>query len=392
MSTVAEPPPSPAVPSPAVPPPVGPAARPEPAGLRVPAPRAGGRAAPLPVDPEALVGVLREHYDLGPCTSWRRAERGMSNASLFVTTADGPVVLRRSHEGKTPAAAAFEAGVLAHLVERGYPAPPVVETRGGEPFAVVDGLVHLVTRLLPGDHPAGRPSAEQARSVARGLARYHSLVAGLPLRGAPSRSATLDALADPVPRLLEEAAGPACRHLAADAAAALGTALRGLAEQAAAVRGALLARRDALTSLVVHGSYGRSAVLLAGDELTGVLDYDRATLDLLDVDLVYALKSFCRPAAGRGEPGPDPDLARAFLAAYCQERPLAAADVEALPLVTAALRLAKVGRKCANLLARAERTPDLTAAAERFAGTVATEVARGRWADEHPLDLAVRAQ
>ena len=53
-------------------------------------------------------------------------------------------------------------------------------------------------------------------------------------------------------------------------------------------------RQDSLTSLVIHASYGRSALLFLGDNLGGVLDLDRSAHDLLGFDLAYALKAFCR--------------------------------------------------------------------------------------------------
>ena len=74
-------------------------------------------------------------------------------------------------------------------------------------------------------------------------------------------------------------------------------ASRYLQDEAVLLEHELQERHAELTRLVVHGSYGRTAVLLTGPEVTGVVDLDRSTHDLLAMDVAYALKSFCRSSA-----------------------------------------------------------------------------------------------
>jgi ATP-binding cassette subfamily B protein len=375
----------------AAPPPTGDGELGDRALLRAPAWREHGRGIAEAFDAGQLMRMLEERYDLGTWRSWERTDKGHSNVSFFVETDAGRVVLRRSHGLKTVAGAQFECGLLDHLTGVGYPAPRVVRTADDGILVEADGVVHMVMELLPGGHCEDGNRAQVAQA-ARGLARYHAVVADLPVLGAPARSSALFALSSPGQRQLDVAFELVAPHLGDAARAELRAGFDELARAMSQLHDDLGERQDSLTSLVIHGSYGRSALLFLGDNLSGVLDFDRSAHDLLGFDLAYALKAFCRsgPVRAAGV-GMDADLCAAFLADYSEQAPLAGADLDALPLLLCAQRLVKVVKKCDNIIAKAARATQAGKDADKFAGLVQREVQRVRWLADHATDFAAAA-
>ncbi len=349
--------------------------------------RQGGRLPSAAIDEDGLVAVLEEAYDLGRWRSWRRTEKGSSNTSWFVGTDAGDVVLRRSHNLKTVAGAEFECALIDHLRGHGYPAPPVVRTRDGAILVQVDGVLHMVMRLMPGQGYDPDDPAHLA-AVGSGLGRYHALVAELATPAERAGSSALASLGQVGRENLSAAVEVVAPLLPADAAADLRADARYLADRMERLGAGLGERQDALTALVVHGSYGQSAVLLSEGRLTAVLDFDRAAHDLLGLDLAYALKAFCRPGElRRSEIGLDPDRCRAFLQHYRGQAPLAGADLAAMPEVFEAQRLVKVVKKCDNLLTKQAMVPQQDKDAVKFSLILARECARVRWLTDNPFTL-----
>lgn len=139
---------------------------------------------------------------------------------------------------------------------------------------------------------------------------------------------------------------------------------------------------------MIHGSYGQSAVLVDGNKLTGVLDFDRSAHDLLALDLAYALRSFCREIPIRPSgPSVNVDLGRAFLHHYRSQAPLPDADLAALPEVFQAQRLIVVAKKCQNLLTKQAIVPRQSREALGFALLLQRECARLRWITHNPFPV-----
>jgi Ser/Thr protein kinase RdoA (MazF antagonist) len=348
-------------------------------------PRQGGRLPSTGVDEGPLFSALEDAYDLGRWHEWRRTEKGSSNTSWFVRTDAGDVVLRRSHNLKTVAGAEFECALIDHLRGYGYPAPPVHRTRDGAILVQVDGVLHMVMHLMPG---RGYDDPEHLAEVARGLGRYHAIVSELPILGEREHSSALASLGRLGQENLYSAVEVAAPLLPPDAGAALREDARFIADRMEQLNVELGKRQEDLTSVVIHGSYGRSAVLLSEGRLTGVLDFDRAEQDLLGLDLAYALKAFCRggPVRSSGV-GIDPEMCRAFVHHYRSQAPLAKADLAAMPDVFQAQRLIKIAKKCDNLLAKQATIPQQPKDAVKFAMVLERECARVRWLTDHPFTL-----
>ncbi|GAA3104305.1 hypothetical protein GCM10010464_79370 [Pseudonocardia yunnanensis] len=356
--------------------------------LRSPVHRQGGRLPCAAVDEGHLFAVLEQAYDLGRWHEWRRTDKGSSNTSWFVRTDAGDVVLRRSHNLKTVAAAEFECALIDHLRGHSYPAPPVHRTRDGAILVQVDGVLHMVMHLMPG---RGYDDPAHLAAVAKGLGRYHAIVSEL-TSSAERHSTALASLGRLGQENLSSAVEVAAPLLPHDGAAMLREDARFIADRMEHLNVELGERQGELTSLVIHASYGRSAVLLSEGRLTGVLDFDRAAQDLLGLDLAYALKAFCRggPVRRTGV-GIDPDMCRVFLQHYRSQAPLAEADLAAMPEVFQAQRLIKIAKKCDNLLAKQATIPQQPKDAVKFALVLERECARMRWLSDNPFTLTENA-
>jgi Ser/Thr protein kinase RdoA (MazF antagonist) len=92
------------------------------------------------------------------------------NASWLIGTA---LVLRRYHDGATPADLAYEHAVLHHLADAGWAVPVPV----GDLIEDA-GLWYCLTRRVPGHAVSGESPAQQARR-GRDLARLHVALRGL---------------------------------------------------------------------------------------------------------------------------------------------------------------------------------------------------------------------
>jgi Ser/Thr protein kinase RdoA (MazF antagonist) len=339
-----------------------------------------GRVRPPEFDEARVLAAVEPAYLLGRWHSWRRAELGASNVSWFVETDAGDVVLRRSHPLKTTAGARFECALIDVLCASGFPAPEVQRTRDGEVLVELDGVVHMVMRRLPGT-AYDKESPAHLAAAARGLARYHRIVSRIPPLADARGSFELSRLGASGQETLAAAVEVVAAELAADARAALRADARYLAEEMARTHEQLAGRRDELATGIAHGSYGQTALLLTGDELSGVLDYDRAAHDLLGLDLAYALDAFCRPGPVRREGvGLDPGRAGSFLTHYRAQTPLTDRDLRAVPALLRAQRLGKVVKKCQNALTvHAATTRDHPVDVVRFARALDRERARIRW-------------
>lgn len=353
--------------------------------------RQGGRLPVTPVDEPALFPVLEEAYGLGRWRAWQRTEKGMSNISWFVRTDAGEFVLRRSHNLKTVAGAEFECALIDLLRGHGFPAPPIQRTRDGAVQVQVDGVLHMVMRLMPGreyDHG----DANQLKAAALGLARYHAIVSELTVPGGRERSSGLASIGQLGQEKLYAAVHVVEPLLAAGARAALRENARYLADRMERLNVGLGERQEDLTSLVIHGSYGQSAVLVDGDQLTAVLDFDRSVLDLLDLDVVYALRSFCREIPSRqSAEGIDLDRCRTFLRHYRSQAPWTEADLAAMPELFQVQRLIVIAKKCDNLLTKQSIVPRQPKDAVKFALLLERECARLRWLTNNPWTLTEEA-
>ena len=288
------------------------------------------------IAPATLERVLG-HYDLGGSHRVAGPGGGTANLNLAIETPRGRFFFRRRNPRYSSAEqVAYEHALMRHLAAKGVGGPLPVETRDGL-TAVRDGddlyeLQHLVegAQFEP-------DSLGQLRAAGVALAEFH---------------AALDDFVPPVPKRLPRYDDPkAIRagyesllpHATPEQRETIGQILDAVARLEADFPDAVY---QTLPHCIIHGDYHPANVLFDRDRIAGIFDLDwvsrqprvrdlsdgiyyfagrrEATLDGGDI---YSLTRGLRYDVGR---------ARIFLDAYRALRPVAEAELRALPHVAAA--------------------------------------------------------
>jgi homoserine kinase type II len=343
----------------------------------------------LAVLPHQVVEALRKAYDIGDWLDWQRTPQGSTNISFFVTTSSGRYVLRCSTARKSLDAMRFEVQLIEYLRNRGYPAPTIIQTRRGEGYAEHNGVFYLVTAFIPG-RPYDPENVNHLLAAGRGLGLYHRLVKEFP--GPPyfRPSPVLNSLGPTgtwSPSRVSPLAG--C-FLSADEQKRLNSDFSYIASQFIDVQRELTELYPRLNKLIIHGSFGRSALIFDGEELIGIVDYDRATYGICGMDLAYTVKAFCRIHDQYSEEyrvGFDYSRYRELILAYQEVEPLTREEIQVLPLIFREQRLMKVLNKCNNLLTKDAVVPQEAKDVRKLATMAAREAIRLRWLEAHSEDL-----
>lgn len=266
---------------------------------------------------------LCQRLGLGALTALQGIHSGIENTNYYATTVRGQWVLTL-FERLSAVQLPYYLQLMQHLAARGIPVPAPQPAADGHLVHTLAGKPASVVTRLPGSHRL-RPDAEHAAQVGAMLARMH-------LAGADF------ALQQPHLRGLEwwlETAPVVLPHLAPEQATLLQEELAFQQHLAASPAGRALPRGP------IHADLFRDNVMFddtAGpDRLCGFFDFYFAGTDTLLFDVAVCLNDWCAdPASG----ALDEPRAAAFIAAYENERPLAAGEVRALPalLRAAALR------------------------------------------------------
>jgi Ser/Thr protein kinase RdoA (MazF antagonist) len=336
----------------------------------------------------ADVDLLRRAYDIGEWLTWDRTPTGYTNHSFFIVASTGKYVLRRSNihwkTRKDADAMRFEARLIDHLRERGYPAPQVIPTREGDRHFTHQGAFYLMTAFIAGD-PCEEGNTAHLLAAGEALGRYHRLVRTL---NGPSYA--------PAPILEPRAISALDRaeHLVAPFLSAverrhLQDQTSYLRSQFAGIPRALTEGYPALTKQVIHGSFSETCLIFAGDALAGVLDYDRARYEAVATDLAIAIISFCHHKGRDERYWIDLDYARCrdLMAAYLEVNPLPEEELRALPLILRQHSAIKALKRCTNFLWRNSVAPQEEARHRKLAKRLEAGAARLRWLEEHSREL-----
>ena len=339
--------------------------------------------------PPQVVDALSKAYDIGEWLDWQRTPQGSTNISFFVTASSGRYVLRCSTARKSLDAVRFEVQLIGYLRNRGYPTPTIIQTRQGEGYTEHNGTFYLMTAFIPGSaYDPENPS--HLLAAGRGLGLYHQLVKEFPgtpyFRPSPVLS-SLGPTGTWSPTRVSPLAG---RFLGADEQKRLNSDFSYISRQFIDVQGALAKIYPGLNKLIIHGSFGRSALIFEGERLIGIVDYDRATHGICGMDLAYTVKAFCRIHDQHSEEyrvGLDYSRCRDLVTAYREVEPLAREEIQALPLIFREQRLVKILNKCNNLLTKNAIVPQEAKDIRKLATMAAREAVRLRWLEAHSEDL-----
>lgn len=336
-----------------------------------------------------VVDALRHAYDIGDWLEWRRTPQGSTNISFFVTAASGRYVLRCSTTRKSLDALQFELRLIGYLRDRSYPAPAIIPTRFGAEYAEHNGILYLMTAFIPG-RPYDPEDASHLLAAGRGLALYHRLVKDFPGPYHYRPSPALSSLGPAGLRSLAHVEPLARRFLSADEQKRLHSAFAYIATQFIGVHRDMAEISPRLSQLIIHGSFGRSALIFDDQRLIGIVDYDRAAYAILGLDLAYTIKAFCRihdPSREDYRVGLDYRRCRDFIRAYQEVEALAREEIRALPLIFREQRLLKVLNKCNNLLTKNAIVPQEEKDIRKLATMAEREAIRLHWLEEHSADL-----
>jgi Ser/Thr protein kinase RdoA (MazF antagonist) len=321
---------------------------------------------------DAVLHDVAAHYDLGHWWDVRWVANGFR-----IAAEKGEFLAVVSPVGRSDASLRFEVMLLTHLADKAYLAPRLVRTRAGRPWhRSVAGTAVLVSEWVAGRAVDARLAQHRRRSV-RALAEYHAAVRSFPPRLRAEGGPTLFALQQQGPTALEAFIGISGWYLDADGRQRLRSASSYLWRQFIRLPKLLHAGGATLPRLVIHGDFGRGAVVLDGDRpglsADGLAGFTKARYDVRALDLAAVLKTFARVPGGF-----DLDRCADLVAAYDEVDRLSPGEVEALPIILRVERLVRVFRLTSRL---EEGAPE--GVVHELVKVVNNEAAHLRWLEEH---------
>lgn len=277
---------------------------------------------------ERLADVLA-HYDLGMLRAHKRIEQGYVSEIWAVETTGGRYVVKRRHPALSePCLIRGQHALVRHLCAARFPAPHIVATVRGATFVELDQEIYEVHKYVSGVlcDPA-RPAHRE--TAARTLGWYHRAVEGFDhpaLHRDRERYGTgaLDRISSALQGAWEAGWTPGLDRL-----------YQALCWHADDLR-AQYKGFGHLRELIIHGDYYAENLILKGNAIAAVVDYDLAHWCARALELAEALIYFAREPTSRFRyivyPGVlDLSLIGQFLASYSDLVDLSVAEVCALP-------------------------------------------------------------
>ncbi len=262
------------------------------------------------VSDEALTRFMAA-YDLGTVLSCKGIAEGVENSNFLLRLSAGNFILtlyeKRVDRGDLP----FFLGLMDHLAARGISCPIPIKARDGQVLRDLCGKPAAVISFLDGLWPR-RIEPFHCRELGRALARFHAVGRDFPMTRANSLSIG------------------AWRPLFTLCCAEADRVMHGLADGLSRELDYLEGHwPDALPTGTCHADLFPDNVFFKEERLSGIIDFYFACTDYLAYDLAICLNAWCF----------EPDTAwnaqkgRALIAAYQQERPMAADERRALPIL-----------------------------------------------------------
>lgn len=265
---------------------------------------------PAPIQRPAAEAVLA-HYPLRlPAGGWRRplTPDGRSR-NVLLNSGGARLVLKQYKATMRPDGIQYEHALLQHLAAARFPAPRLVASRDSQTWVTHDGRYYAVFEYLDGFNAGdyllgGRREQRLLEQGGQALAQYHRLVADFQPTGRKADGLTPAGL-----WWWQDAGWFARRWSDSEAALASRPGATGetrfwsatfprLRRMSAALIERLAGRVEALPKTVIHGDYGPYNLLVDGDGLVAVLDFECAHTNLRLTDLIMALTRFAGTAAG----------------------------------------------------------------------------------------------
>ena len=264
------------------------------------------------------LGAFLAGYDLGELLSYKGIAEGVENSNFLVHTGAGHYILtlyeKRVAAGDVP----FFLALMEHLAARGITCPQPVKNRTGETLGRLCGRSAAIVTFLDGMWMR-RPDPQHCAAVGEALAHLHLAGADFTLKR---------------PNALSVAGWRSLHEQAAERADGVQHGLRAAIE--AELKHLEQAWPHGLPQGVIHADLFPDNVFFLADRLSGLIDFYFACTDTLAYDVAICLNAWCF------EPDHSYNVTkgREMLLGYMRTRPLAPAELDALPLLArgAALR------------------------------------------------------
>jgi homoserine kinase type II len=274
----------------------------------------GEREQPMAVYTDVADDELRSFvalYDIGEVLSCKGIAEGVENSNFLVTTERGNFILTLYEKRVAPADLPFFIALMDHLARRGVACPTPLRGRDGVALRELCGRPAAMVTFLAGMWPR-RIQTFHCAGLGRALAALHGAGASFAMTRANDLSVA------------------GWRRLYQDSTSRADEVQPGLADEI----GAELAQlehawpRD-LPIGVIHADLFPDNVFFRDREVSGLIDFYFACTDFLAYDLAVCLNAWCFEADG----SLNVTKARLLLDGYCRARPLATAELAALPLL-----------------------------------------------------------
>jgi len=260
---------------------------------------------------DAALAAFLAGYEIGRPVALQPIAEGVENSNFRLETTAGRFILTIYEKRVERADLPFFLALMDHLAARGIACPVPIHDKSGASLQQLMGKPAAIVSFLEGRSPR-RIDAARCRALGETLGRLHLAVADFPGR-------RHNALSVAGWRPLFEACRASPMAMPAGLASAIAPVLRGLEAD----------WPRQLPEGVIHADLFPDNAFFDGDTVTGVIDFYFACNDLFAYDVAICLNAWCF------EPRGDYNLTkgRALLAGYQAVRPLAAAEIEALPVL-----------------------------------------------------------
>ena len=250
-------------------------------------------------------------YDLGEVLSCKGIAEGVENSNFLVTTERGNFILTLYEKRVAPQDLPFFIALMEHLAGQGVACPTPVKGRDGIALRELCGRPAALVTFLSGMWPR-RIQPFHCAALGGALAALHRAAASFGMARANDLSVA------------------GWRRLYRACQARAGEVRAGLAEELD-VELSLLEKewpRD-LPMGVIHADLFPDNVFFRERQVSGLIDFYFACTDFFAYDLAVCLNAWCFEADGSF----NVTKARLLLDGYRRTRPLAAAELAALPLL-----------------------------------------------------------
>lgn len=255
--------------------------------------------------PEA---VLDRYPRLRRAATWRPLSQGTHASTWLITTLDDRSVLRRYPADLSAGRAQLSATAHQHAAGDGL-APAIIPDHGGYLLTHIGGHAFTLTEHMNGDAQSHKtPSTVLCYDLGRVLGRLHERLRTCPnQKDAPRFTLTPIDPTTPIRAALASHVRPDCPHQR------VREVLNAKLRRAEKIPADLLTRCQFLPQTLIHGDFHLPNILLNGNRVTAVVDFDLARLAPPGYELVRGLLYCVQPHGG---PSAFEHRVRAFLAGY----------------------------------------------------------------------------